>query len=612
MNLTQDNTVLLDNNNFRTALTAANSSGKNFILTEDITLPANWSPVGTATITPSYWYGGQYHPFDITDVDAFCGNFYGNGHTVSISGFLVPDGVDAFIGLLGVVNDALIRDLIVQYLDSVSVSRAGETLFGGVAGTTMGTAKLENVLVKGSVQVEATTDHNMYVGGIAGLMTNTSSVENTYGGLDLTVKHPTATTEYDSESFPLKSSIFVGGIVGKIYGYNTGYNVKVKEGTVIGKINVTAESCTIDFYIDPFGLIIGGVIGMAEYAELNDLHYNQGNISVDSKLGAASIGGVIGLTSNAKATKCSVLAKSLDIVKTSRDFLNVGGFVGQYGNGEIVNCYSEIPITVNALLACVGGFAGQCFADISYCYSKSDISVNSTWSNSTVGGLLGFSYNAIKYCYAISNVSSTGFSNRVGGLIGSNYAYDDSNPIIEDCYYIGNIFSDITLGNGYFYFGGIGGQCDVVQRSFSRGTITVQNNIISSNNNVGIVGSNSTISNSAALGASITVTSPGTKNIGRVVGAVSGETLSNNYAYNDMKLYQSNTYGAGGITPTTPTSTNAASKDGADAHDGMFRTQSFWKETLGFSDDHWIFTTVGNMRHPILRAADGSEMGGQR
>jgi hypothetical protein len=69
------------------------------------------------------------------------------------------------------------------------------------------------------------------------------------------------------------------------------------------------------------------------------------------------------------------------------------------------------------------------------------------------------------------------------------------------------------------------------------------------------------ITNSAALGTSITATGGGTRKTGRVYGGVANNdeaaqigTASNSHGYNDMKFYESNTYGAGGISPTKPSS----------------------------------------------------------
>jgi len=99
----------------------------------------------------------------------------------------------------------------------------------------------------------------------------------------------------------------------------------------------------------------------------------------------------------------------------------------------------------------------------------------------------------------------------------------------------------------------------------------------------------------------------------------------NNRVYNDMKLFQSSTYEdplPASITISTP---SHDTQHGQIAYDSDFSRRDIWRNDppaagsspahnhgLGFSDEHWIFTTVNTHKYPILRASpNGQAMGGQ-
>jgi hypothetical protein len=86
---------------------------------------------------------------------------------------------------------------------------------------------LINVLVKGSVIFNVGGDNDAYVGGLAGLMTGTSSVKNAYSGLDLIVNTNPGTG----------GSLYVGGIAGSING-TSGNIIRVEEASVVGDNSV--------------------------------------------------------------------------------------------------------------------------------------------------------------------------------------------------------------------------------------------------------------------------------------------------------------------------------------------------------------------------------------
>jgi hypothetical protein len=148
-----------------------------------------------------------------------------------------------------------------------------------------------------------------------------------------------------------------------------------------------------------------------------------------------------------------------------------------------------------------------------------------------------------------------------------------------------------------------------------------------------------TLKDCAALGESVTVTGYNSPNIGRVSGIVYG-TRSNNHAYDAMKLFSNTVYGpddpdydpdngyppghSSEITTLLPAPAHN-NVHGADAPASRFKERSFWDHRgLDFSDDNWLFTTVGRgespegkiQSHPILRGplvngVPGGALGGQ-
>jgi hypothetical protein len=195
MSVTQNSNILLNNGNIRTALTASGSSGKNFILTEDINLtpvptyPA-WTPVGT-------------------NAARFQGKFYGNGHTITFNtGFANA----AYTGLFGYAMDAEIRDLTVDYAVDITAG-ASATNMGGVAGRIDGSAVIRNVTVRGT-KISISSASAIYAGSIAGYMQSTAAIENCFTNIELSA---TATGS---------GILHAGGIVGYIR-YNSSVSVPI-------------------------------------------------------------------------------------------------------------------------------------------------------------------------------------------------------------------------------------------------------------------------------------------------------------------------------------------------------------------------------------------------
>ena len=610
----------------------ADAAISNIVLTSNITL-SDWEPVD---------FSGK--------------NFYGNGHTVTIKSFnssymgAAVDGGD--LGLFGAVGEgAIIRDLTVFYekttnmKDEVDVTLTDSMQFGGIVGTLSGNAQLINVLVKGAVSIDgsngASETNFVSVGGLVGTMADTSNIHNAYGGLNLSVEHSGATSTTGAGN-----SINIGGIAG-ITGEGT-----ITEISVVGDISVgrKKEVNTMNAALNThFGLVVGGLVGVLFNTRLEDADYSQGSLLVRSGQGAIYAGGALGKTSGtAYVEDCIFFGSSFVVNKTNTgSIFYVGGFVGDFYGGTAINCSSANPVTITMETAATGsvnagGFSARINANISYCYAKGDISVNG-FGPILAGGFTSTTYNSstnfIRNCYATGDVniiSQSFFVALAGGFVAELFM------ILEDCYATGNV--TVTKPNaasfGTINAGGLVGNIPFsnnngsINRCFATGTVTVHLNGSSGTTNAGglvgseysttFVASRKTISNSAALGQSVTITGGATRDIGRIYGFGYTDNKFNNRALIDMQLYQHATYLFSNPSAETISSAHD-DKDGQDASDLNFRRIDIWRNTapaagtapgtlngLGFSDTNWDFSTVQTRGYPILRGVNGvGLLGGQ-
>lgn len=610
------------------------SLNKVYVLTRSIVLN-NWVPIGTTE-----------QPFQ--------GKFYGNGHTVTIRSInAVSD-----IGLFGVAgnttpdtDNTIIRDLTVLYEttngESVTINPETAFRFGGIVGRTQGNARLENVLVNGAVTLGG-SGFTADIGGITGLLgrltsvvaRSTASIYNAYSSLNLTVD-----TNPGNPNF-----LFVGGIAGSIG--RMGDIINVQNVSIIGDISVGTNGAVdvVTIGLNQLqGLFLGGLAGyiqgiIGQPTELRNSDYSQGIITLISGTGPVYIGGAVGSSFTSTIfTNCFSMQSGFNIHKYGDGFFIVGGFIGSANitSGAtrvyMEHCYTEGPVVVytdtNVPMLSAGGFAGSLTGNISYCYAKGDVSVVG-YGHTIAGGFIAQSGGALlTNTYATGNVSVINFGTTTtnnlqnigtdstivaGGLIGLNTGN------IQNSYAFGDVFADKPNGDGSVFAGGlIGVTNNITENCFATGNVITQR--ASSNSDtteniqraiytgalIGRKTGNTNAQNNAALGTHVTANGPGIINIGRIFGnRIDGGTISN-HAFNGMQFRLSSAYGAGSVIPTIPSSTDAASNNGADAHLGTFRYRSFWAD-LGFSESTWDFSTVEARGYPVLRSSpNGQRMPGQ-
>jgi hypothetical protein len=595
------------------------TAGKEYVLAADIRDVTNWTPIGT-------------------DTDPFMGTFNGNGYRISIDS--IAEAAD--MGLFGVVGKdqvegGTVRDLTVEY-GGASVTPAGAFRFGGIAGTAQGNALFEEVQVLGSVTTGG-SGNTAYVGGLIGLMTGTARMTNAYGGLKLTVK--------TNPDYP--NSLYAGGAVGSMGSPDSGDAVRVEGASVEGDLIVGSQNVPVNGLSSFVGGLSGFIAGSGDAeesrAKLLNSDYRRGNIEVWSGSGSVAVGGAIGrIFEYATVKGCSSLAGNFAFEKNGNGPCDIGGFAGMFFNsGTLENCYSGNQMVTSYSYSSyatgnyihVGGFVGLIGAgginespvNISYCYALGAVSV--TGYTVYAGGFAAYMNPSASasYCYAAGDVyvydkQSSALLTFVGGFAGKGSNF-------KDCYALGKVFADKTVGSEALMAGAFVGNFNdmtdyslhIMEHCFAAGSVTAQRDTSGTINAGGLVGYmeflpylNEPLKNSAALGASVTATGPGTRKIGRVFGLKeSGVVTQGNYANNNMMLYSDNIYAKNRPAEMTPAPTPGPDNEhGEDANTGMFHNPAFWRDTLGFSAENWDFSAVVSEGHPRLRASPGGPaMGGQ-
>jgi hypothetical protein len=623
---TDSNTVRITSADMN-ELTAASSSGKNFILTKDIAL-STWEPI-----------------------TAFYGSFYGNGHTITIGSMNATSNA----GLFGSVQNCLVRDLTVHYYNGNNIDNNKVTIasssFGGVTFTAAGNSQFINMLVSGNVSVNI--NDTIKAGGLVGDISGTSSVKNAYVSLNLSA----------ISSGSSVNDFYVGGIAGNSSTTWKNGEHSFSACTVTGNITVT------DTHIGQYtSAYIGGIIGYINTdvrVSLIDCVYEQGIIDVITNK-QTYLGGIIGyvnrlgIFSNCYSNATKITVKNYD------GNLYFGGFVGSFNNSEFVNCGNSSPIMIDTDSTSTknvnaGGFVGF-FANyfpvsgkLENCWSIGDLF---TFGKGTIytGGLIGNTHGAvaeiiITRCWSTGNVSAIRSGGEqeafsTGGLVGAvvnthiknSWASGSVNAqtnnfdvtvsigglvgnanvgSITNCYALGNVMGDITNNNSgrEVYAGGLVGQVASVdvQYNFAAGSINARTNGSYEARAGGVVGYiySGNVKNNVALGASVTAigSSIYSKSAARIYGnpttaPVSG--TSNNYAKSSMRTGTGDDYNAIYLTTNTHGESGTGIGDtqphGDTVEDSIFYSQNIWKSTsyLGFSEEVWNFNSVTGKGYPRL------------
>ena len=346
----------------------------NVILTEDISLPGDWTPAGNGTRNGMYFTG-----------DSYTGTFDGNGKTISNvknSLFGVVTGTVKNVTIEAAINNtesdsvgAVARILKGGTISDVTVSGSvtGEKAVGGVVGRVLAEGTVSNCT--NSAKVESTSGSDA-AGGIVGKAyytvtgkemniigcKNTGEIKGKYaaGGIvGFSAANVKNCVNSGAIAMTGNGASAVGGIIGEQTNYGTiSGNKNTKDITVNGSANVN----------------VGGIIGWIRYqnnaeAYANNMtivvsgNENSGNISSVSNTGLGT-GGIVGLAYN----QATVTGNKNTAGTISGGTFAAGIVGGLQANAENLSTSERVRFTVmgNTSTTAVGSITGSCTDQFAY------------------------------------------------------------------------------------------------------------------------------------------------------------------------------------------------------------------------------------------------------
>ena len=373
-----------------------------FCLTNDITMPANWTPIGTETAP-------------------FKGQLYGNGYKIRNLTVKIKQGTTkVYAGLFGFTDDvstsskALVRDL---WLENVNINITGTTTptsstvyVGALSGLGM-TGR--NVITSGNITIDNNSKEN-YAGGINGAYARNGLV-NAINNVNLNIKSANTANNY-----------YVGGALGG--GGDKTVNSIVNNGTI------TVSPTSVHAKLNAGG-IIGGNVSNDSIAGTITRLINNGTINSQPTIGKVTnsavnyVGGIIGF---GQGKTISETVNNGNITSSSANMANnyVGGIVGAMGpnsgggSGTInraVN-YADAMTTSakNNIAGAIGGYTGAATAQnvINYTTATSSLPM---FGNATSVSNAFYLTNSVNGCKLSKNLTGCAVvpshSNSFGGKL---------------------------------------------------------------------------------------------------------------------------------------------------------------------------------------------------
>ena len=266
---------------------------------------SNWVPVGTSE-------------------KPFTGTFDGNGYTIKNLSIVENEAKEgkAHIGFFGYAKDATIKNVTFEnvYLNIPCLDiDHSQGHIGAVAGTLEGTSTIENVTVKGLIQIEATPSANgasrvaVVVGG------------NSYANVTIKNVHVVA-----SEGSYLKANNNTGAIAGQLQG------------------KTLYENCSSNIDVTVNKFFAGGIVGLAGTNDTFINCHTTGNVAVVAgREGRANdhyrVGGIAGGWADGKTnvltlTNCSYTG-TLTGINADGSVADKFDYAGYVGRGyTLANC----------------------------------------------------------------------------------------------------------------------------------------------------------------------------------------------------------------------------------------------------------------------------------
>ncbi len=335
--------------------TDATTLGNSYILTQDITLTSEWTPIGN-NVTP------------------FTGTLDGNGKKITN---LTISSADLYLGLFGETsNTAMIKNLGIDGVDitnTASGSVGGHRYTGTLVGNNLG--MIQNCyFINGNIKVEnSITGGNTFTGGVTGF--NKGTVEKSFSSVNV-------------NSF---------GSLGGISGYNDNDS---GSGTIGKMVNCYAMGNIEGISATNAGGLVGRIDnGVIQYSY--SMGIVTGGTNIGGLIGFQSVSGTITVTSsyydaNTSGQSGGIYEKTTAEMKTQGtfsgwDFTNIWGIdaTKNWGYPFLLNKYPANVYTV--LYDANGGTGGTPPFDNTFYQSGQTVTVKNnsgalTRTNYTFGG----------------------------------------------------------------------------------------------------------------------------------------------------------------------------------------------------------------------------------
>ncbi len=423
--------------------------GDTITLAEDINLAGSasknpWTPIG------------QINPFK--------GTFDGGGH--SISGLYIKTATEYNHGLFGYLLGGTIKNLTVSGTLDISTTTAVINIdknAGGIVGLVESgsgsRATISGCTNNVTVSSSSTRSH---IGGIVGYVEDRANIEKCTNNGDITCS---------------SNQTAVGGIAGKIEG-----------GTIFGCTNKGNIDGGVNIYVDQgtggiVGFSKGDVVFCESTGNVVGRNYvggiagvNEGKVEDCTSRGAitggSQLGGIVG-RNEGTVLSCTKSGGSI-IGNVSFDDIydgqsNIGGIIGyNTGFGSVENCTNSSNVTG---VAGIGGVIGSSYDNDTDPASTEVIGCSNSGTvvgSSFVGGVVGNSKFDVTDCFNTGNVTATGESSDVGGVVGNI-----STGTVKGCYNKG----DVTASKKQGYAGGVAGSVSTdgkVIDCYNEGTVLAE------------------------------------------------------------------------------------------------------------------------------------------
>ena len=259
-----------------------------------------------------------------TEANPFTGTFNGNGYTVKNLCLVESEAKEGKVhtGFIGYAEDAIIKNVTFEnvYINIPCLDiDHSQGHIGAVVGTLEGTSRIENVTVKGDIQVYATQDANgaSRVAVVAG--------GNSYGDVTMKNVHVIA-----NDGSYLKANNNTGALAGQLQG------------------KMVFENCSSNIDVTVNKFFAGGLVGIAAGDSYFENCHTIGDVAVVAgRAGRANdhyrVGGIAGGWADGKTKVCTLVNCSytgtISGVNSDGSVAEVLDYMGYVGRGyTLTNC----------------------------------------------------------------------------------------------------------------------------------------------------------------------------------------------------------------------------------------------------------------------------------